>query len=87
MPEVRDYEPILALDGREDGLFFYRRIIEQAGAHLYGGGMLFLEIGYDQGEDVSRLLRETGYTDVEIYKDYAGNDRVVQGTYRSIVAK
>ncbi len=87
MPEVRDYEPILALDGREDGLFFFRRIIEQAGAHLYGGGMLFLEIGYDQGEDVSRLLRETGYTDVEIYKDYAGNDRVVQGTYRSIAAK
>ena len=87
MPEVRDYEPFLALDGREDGLFFYRRIIEQAGAHLYGGGMLFLEIGYDQGEDVSRLLREAGYTDVEIYKDYAGNNRVVQGTYKSIAAK
>lgn len=81
MPEVRDYEPILALDGREDGLFFYRRIIEQAGDYLYGGGMLFLEIGYDQGEDVSCLLREAGYTDVEIYKDYAGNNRVVQGTW------
>lgn len=81
MPEVRDYEPVLALDGREDGLFFYGRIIEQAGAYLLGGGMLFLEIGYDQGEDVSRLLRRAGYTEVEIYKDYAGNDRVVQGTW------
>ncbi|MDE6994635.1 MAG: peptide chain release factor N(5)-glutamine methyltransferase, partial [Lachnospiraceae bacterium] len=87
MPEVRDYEPLQALDGREDGLFFYRRIIGQAGAHLQGGGMLFLEIGYDQGEDVSRLLREAGYRQVEIFKDYAGNDRVVQGTYRSIAAK
>ncbi|MDE6883871.1 MAG: peptide chain release factor N(5)-glutamine methyltransferase [Lachnospiraceae bacterium] len=81
MPEVRDYEPISALDGREDGLFYYRRICEQAGAYLYGGGMLFFEIGYDQGEEVSRLLRETGYTEVEIFKDYAGNDRVVQGTW------
>lgn len=83
MPEVRKYEPLLALDGKEDGLFFYRRIIAQAGSHLYGGGMLFLEIGYDQGEDVSRLLQEAGYAEVEIFKDYAGNDRVVQGVWPS----
>ena len=81
MPEVRDYEPVLALDGKEDGLFFYRRIIAQAGAYLYGGGMLFLEIGYDQGEDVGRLMEAEGYLQVEIFKDYAGNDRVVQGVW------
>lgn len=83
MPEVRDYEPRQALDGREDGLFFYRQIIAQAGAYLYGGGMLFLEIGYDQGEDVVRLMEAECYTQVEIFRDYAGNDRVVQGVWQS----
>ena len=81
MPEVREYEPVLALDGREDGLYFYRQIITQAGAYLYREGMLFLEIGYDQGEDVTRLMEEAGYTQVEVFKDYAGNDRVVQGVW------
>lgn len=83
MPEVREYEPHQALDGKEDGLFFYRQITAQAGGHLYGGGMLFLEIGYDQGEDVSRLLEDAGYAEVEVFKDYAGNDRVVQGVWSS----
>ena len=81
MPEVREYEPMMALDGREDGLYFYRQIITQAGAYLYREGMLFLEIGYDQGEDVARLMEEAGYTQVEVFKDYAGNDRVVQGVW------
>ena len=79
MPEVRDHEPHLALDGREDGLFFYRRIIAQAGEFLMGGGMLFMEIGYDQGEDVRRLMEEAGYADIEVIKDFAGLDRVVCG--------
>lgn len=83
MPEVRDHEPALALDGGEDGLSYYRQIAGQAGGYLYGGGMLFLEIGYDQGEAVSRLLRTAGYTQVEVFKDYAGNDRVVQGTFQT----
>ncbi|MDE7186920.1 MAG: peptide chain release factor N(5)-glutamine methyltransferase [Lachnospiraceae bacterium] len=81
MPEVREYEPPLALDGREDGLYFYRQIIARAGAYLYREGMLFLEIGYDQGEDVTRLMEEAGYTQVEVFKDYASNDRVVQGVW------
>lgn len=81
MPEVRDYEPRLALDGREDGLFFYRRIIEQAGEYLAGGGMLFFEIGCDQGEEVRRLMENAGYREVEIVKDFAGLDRVVHGIY------
>lgn len=79
MPEVRDYEPHLALDGGVDGLAFYRRIIERAGEFLTGGGMLFFEIGYDQGEEVSRLMEEAGYIDIEVIKDFAGLDRVVFG--------
>lgn len=81
MPEVRFYEPHMALDGREDGLYFYRKITAQAGAYLNPEGMLFFEIGYDQGEAVRRLMEEAGYRDVEIVKDYAGLDRVVFGEY------
>lgn len=80
MPEVREHEPVLALDGGEDGLDFYRRILEGCRAHLCGGGMLFLEIGYDQGEAVSGLLEEAGFLEVAVVKDYAGLDRVVWGT-------
>lgn len=80
MPEVREHEPVLALDGGEDGLDFYRRILEGCRAHLCGGGMLFLEIGYDQGEAVSGLLEEAGFLEVAVVKDYAGLDRVVCGT-------
>ena len=79
MPEVRDYEPRLALDGQEDGLFFYRQIIAKAGEFLMGGGVLFFEIGYDQGEDVRRLMEEAGYMEIEVIKDFAGLDRVVCG--------
>lgn len=75
-PEVRIAQPRMALDGGEDGLFFYRRIIREAPAHLVVGGRLLLEIGYDQAEAVSGLLRETGYYGIEILKDYGGNDRI-----------
>ena len=81
MPEVRNHEPRMALDGTEDGLFFYRRIIEEAGKHLVSSGMLFFEIGYDQGQAVSELMRTEGYCDVQVVQDYAGLDRVVLGTY------
>lgn len=81
MPEVRDHEPRMALDGTEDGLYFYRRIIEEAGKHLVSSGMLFFEIGYDQGQAVSELMRTEGYCDVQVAQDYAGLDRVVLGTY------
>lgn len=79
MPEVKDYEPVTALDGREDGLYFYRIITEKAKEHLYGGGTLLFEIGYDQGEAVQELMEKAGYIDVKIIKDYAGLDRVVYG--------
>lgn len=81
MPEVRDHEPRMALDGTEDGLHFYRRIIKEAGKHLVNSGMLFFEIGYDQGQAVSELMRTGGYREVQVVQDYAGLDRVVLGTY------
>lgn len=83
MPEVRSHEPQLALDGGADGLDFYRRIAEQSPAHLCGGGMLFLEIGYDQGAAVTQLLRQAGFAEVTTVQDYAGLDRVVYATYHN----
>lgn len=84
MPEVRDHEPRMALYGTEDGLYFYRRIIEEAGKHLVSSGMLFFEIGYDQGQAVSELMRTEGYCEVQVVQDYAGLDRVVFGTYVTV---
>lgn len=80
MPEVRDYEPRLALDGSDDGLSFYRRILEECPRYLQKGGMLFFEIGYDQGEAVSRLMEQAGFLGVMLVSDYSGMDRVVYGT-------
>ncbi len=80
MPEVREYEPRSALDGGKDGLYFYRRIIEGSKKHLFGGGMLFLEIGYDQRESVTTLMEQAGFLEIHAVKDYSGLDRVVYGT-------
>ncbi len=81
MPEVREYEPILALDGKEDGLYFYREILKQAGTYLARGGELFFEIGHDQGQAVKELMETSGFREVEVIQDYAGLDRVVCGTW------
>lgn len=81
MPEVREHEPVTALDGGEDGLDFYRRIVAEGRQYLSGGGMLFFEIGYDQGTSVKRLMEESGFAEVRIIQDYAGLDRVVWGTW------
>lgn len=84
MPEVREHEPMLALDGREDGLYFYRRIVEQCTSYMTRGARLFFEIGYDQGEAVKDMMIHKGFCEVEIIKDYAGLDRVVTGCWNSI---
>lgn len=81
MEEVRDHEPLIALDGGENGLDFYRKITREATEHLYSGGMLFFEIGYDQGEAVKLLMEEEGYEEVTVSQDLAGLDRVVYGTF------
>lgn len=77
MEDVRSYEPGIALDGGKDGLVFYRRIAEQGWDILKDGGLLAFEIGYNQAEDVSNILKNKGYTNIEVTKDIAGNDRVV----------
>ena len=76
--EVKDHEPMSALDGGADGLDFYRRLAAEAGDHLEKGGVLMMEIGFDQGESVPALLRESGaFKDIRCLKDLAGLDRVV----------
>lgn len=83
MPEVRDHEPIGALDGDVDGLKYYRLITDAAPKYLNEGGWLFYEIGVDQKIDVETLLFERGFSDIHCYKDYSGNDRVVCGQWLS----
>lgn len=79
MVEVKGHEPRLALDGMEDGLYFYRQIIRQAQKFLFEGGYLAFEIGYDQGKEVRTMMEKEGYNDVRVIKDLAGLDRVVVG--------
>lgn len=79
MPEVRLFEPMEALDGKEDGLFFYKKIVDSCGDYLNPGGYILFEIGHDQGEAVSKMLIAADYADVRVIKDLAGNDRVVIG--------
>lgn len=81
MPEVRDHEPRMALDGEEDGLSFYRRIAKEAKPYLKKGGYVLFEIGFDQKEQVCDILTENGYREVEARKDYAGLYRVVMGRW------
>lgn len=80
-PEVRDYEPMMALDGDEDGLCFYRRIAAEAGAFLSPGGRIYLEIGHDQGPAVKDLLEVHGFENVCVIKDLPGKDRVVRAEW------
>lgn len=81
MPEVREHEPLTALDGSRDGLYFYRKITDESRNYLVSGGMLYFEIGYNQAEDVCRLMEQAGFLEVTTVQDYAGLDRVVYGTW------
>ena len=84
--EVKFHDPFIALDGKEEGLYFYRRIVEESPKYLIKGGKLYFEIGHDQGEDVSKLMKDAGFVDVTVKKDLAGLDRVVFGMYSVIRA-
>lgn len=81
MPEVKDHEPMQALDGTADGLYFYRRITGEGREYLKRGGMLYFEIGHDQAADVSNIMAEAGFAEIKVVKDFAGLDRVVYGTW------
>lgn len=78
--EVKNHDPFMALDGKEDGLFFYRNIIKQSRNYLNNKGYLCFEIGFDQGKDVSQIMKENLFENIEIIKDLAGLDRVVIGS-------
>lgn len=82
MEEVKDHEPVLALDGSEDGLYFYRTIIHGINRFLKPEGYVFFEIGYNQGDAVSELLQEAGFMEIKIINDLAGLNRVVSGRYK-----
>lgn len=81
MEEVRLHEPRMALDGHEDGLYYYRKLVKQSPDYLTSGGMLFLEIGYQQADAVSKMM-EKDYRDIHVIKDLAGLDRVVYGSLK-----
>ena len=81
MDEVKEHEPMIALDGKTDGLHFYRIIINGLSHRLKPGGYVFFEIGFNQGEVVSKLLEEKKFTDIKVIKDLAGLDRVVSGQF------
>ena len=85
MEEVRLFEPLVALDGREDGLYFYRRLTAESPEYLKDGGWLLVEIGCDQGVQVAELFRKAGFCEVSVRKDLAGLDRVVKGRWKGIM--
>ena len=78
-PEVQ-CEPKMALDGGKDGLVFYRHIAGAWKTALKKDGWLVFEIGFDQAEDVTKIMQDEGYSDIQVIKDLGGNDRVVLGS-------
>jgi release factor glutamine methyltransferase len=84
MEEVRFHDPRMALDGKEDGLYFYREITRQSVEYLKPGGWLLYEIGCSQGEEVAAMMRAAGYEQVQVLQDLAGLDRVVCGRKRTV---
>lgn len=81
MDDVKNYEPISALSGGDSGLIFYERIVEESKKVLKENGILAFEIGYDQGDSVSNIMKNNGYIDIKVVKDLAGLDRVVIGRF------
>jgi len=79
--KVKDFEPKGALDGGEDGLDFYKVIAKEAVNYLKDESILIMEIGFDQGEDVSDILHDNGYKNIEVIKDLNGLDRVVYAVF------
>ncbi len=77
MPEVKDFEPILALDGGEDGFDFYRKIIPNCHSLLKDGGFVFFEVGHTQAQKLKEILLQNSFSEVEIFKDYSGIERIV----------
>ena len=75
--EVKNHEPVIALDGGEDGLDFYRRIVQQCVFFIKKGARIYFEIGYNEGYAVKSILEDSGFENIEIIKDFANLDRCV----------
>lgn len=82
MPEITEHEPHLALDGGEDGMDFYRKIVREAPTYLYPGGRLMMEFDDLEAEPVAEMMKNAGFTEIEIHRDLAGLRRVIEGTYQ-----
>ena len=80
--EVKNYDPRLALDGGNDGLDFYRKIVADAPKHLKSGGFLFFEVGQGQAGDVQKIMQDCGFVDTHIVKDYNKIERIIYGRTR-----
>lgn len=76
-PQVKEYEPHTALDGGEDGLYFYKKIVQNCHKYLNCGGHIMFEIGYNQGKALTQILENADFSDIEVKKDLAGLDRLV----------
>jgi release factor glutamine methyltransferase len=76
--EIREWEPVNALDGGPEGLDFYAEIFSGAGGHLKEDGAVIVELGFGQAEDVARIARQSGFSSIEIKKDYAGIERILK---------
>ena len=83
MKDVKNYEPHIALDGGEDGLYFYKQIVKQSKSLFKPRRSYSFEIGYDQKEEVSCILESNEFINIECYKDLAGLDRVIIGMLKN----
>jgi release factor glutamine methyltransferase len=81
-PEIRDWEPRIALDGGQDGLDVYREIVPEAGRFLRKAGLIMLEVGEGQARDVAEICASTGFTRIEILLDLSGIERIVQARWK-----
>nr|WP_210338162.1 peptide chain release factor N(5)-glutamine methyltransferase [Devosia sp. MC532] len=81
--EVKNFDPMLALDGGPDGVAPYRILAAQAGGYLKADGVVLVEIGYDQANEVSALFANVGFSQVRVHKDYGGLDRVVEAHHKA----
>jgi release factor glutamine methyltransferase len=82
--EIREWEPVSALDGGPDGLDFYREIFAGAAGHLRERGAVIVELGFDQAEDVMKIARQSGFSSIEIRKDYAGIERILKACKKKL---
>ena len=82
-PDVKDFEPRLALDGGPDGLGLLRRIVTSAPEHLAHGGVLALELGAEEADAVRRLLEQRGFVEISTTRDYGKIERVVSGVWHN----